>query len=45
MVASQNNTYAPAIRFDADNRNADATIYALNIPVKFKLAPGTFVAV
>nr|WP_295983793.1 ABC transporter ATP-binding protein [uncultured Agrobacterium sp.] len=45
MVASQNNTYAPAIRFDADNRNGDAIIDARNIAVSFKVEHGTVEAV
>ncbi|MBO0126703.1 ABC transporter ATP-binding protein [Agrobacterium sp. OT33] len=45
MVASQNNTYAPAIRFDADNRNDDAIIDARNIAVSFKVEHGTVEAV
>ncbi|MCZ7482601.1 ABC transporter ATP-binding protein [Rhizobium rhizogenes] len=45
MVASQNNTYAPAIRFDADNRNDDAIIDARNIAVSFKVEHGSVEAV
>ncbi|MDO3444554.1 ABC transporter ATP-binding protein [Agrobacterium sp. V1] len=45
MVASQNNTYAPAIRFDADNRNDDAIIDARNIAVSFKVEHGRVEAV
>jgi peptide/nickel transport system ATP-binding protein len=45
MVASQKNTYAPAIRFDADNRNDDAIIDARNIAVSFKVEHGTVEAV
>ncbi|NTE58272.1 ABC transporter ATP-binding protein [Agrobacterium tumefaciens] len=45
MVASQNNAYAPAIRFDADNRNDDAIIDARNIAVSFKVEHGTVEAV
>ncbi|MFK0206626.1 ABC transporter ATP-binding protein [Agrobacterium sp. NPDC090283] len=45
MVASQNNTYAPAIRLDADNRNDDAIIDARNIAVSFKVEHGTVEAV
>ncbi|MGE8583931.1 MAG: ABC transporter ATP-binding protein [Agrobacterium tumefaciens] len=44
MVAVQN-TYAPAIRFDADNRNDQAIIDARNIAVTFKVEHGTVEAV
>ncbi|MGV1948175.1 MULTISPECIES: ABC transporter ATP-binding protein [Agrobacterium] len=44
MVAAQNN-YAPAIRFDADNRNDQAIIDARNIAVTFKVEHGTVEAV
>ncbi|NTD88917.1 ABC transporter ATP-binding protein [Agrobacterium tumefaciens] len=44
MVATQN-TYAPAIRFDADNRNDQAIIDARNIAVTFKVEHGTVEAV
>jgi len=44
MVAAQN-TYAPAIRFDADNRNDQAIIDARNIAVTFKVEHGTVEAV
>ena len=45
MVASQNNTYAPAIRFDADDRQDNAIIDARNIAVSFKVEHGTVEAV
>ncbi|MGV2166341.1 ABC transporter ATP-binding protein [Agrobacterium sp. 16-172Ci] len=46
MVATaQNNTYAPAIRFDADDRNDAAIIDARNIAVTFKVEHGTVEAV
>lgn len=44
MVAAKN-TYAPAIRFDADNRNDQAIIDARNIAVTFKVEHGTVEAV
>lgn len=44
MVAAQN-TYAPAIRFDADDRNDQAIIDARNIAVTFKVERGTVEAV
>ncbi|KAA3525510.1 ABC transporter ATP-binding protein [Agrobacterium tumefaciens] len=44
MVAAQN-TYAPAIRFDADNRNDQAVIDARNVAVTFKVEHGTVEAV
>ncbi|SOC92152.1 peptide/nickel transport system ATP-binding protein [Rhizobium sp. AN5] len=44
MVAAQN-TYAPAIRFDADDRNDQAIIDARNIAVTFKVEHGTVEAV
>ncbi len=44
MVAAQN-TYAPAIRFDADDRNEQAIIDARNIAVTFKVEHGTVEAV
>ncbi len=44
MVAAQN-TYAPAIRFDADKRNDQAIIDARNIAVTFKVEHGTVEAV
>ncbi|MFK3779832.1 ABC transporter ATP-binding protein [Agrobacterium sp. NPDC089420] len=45
MVASQNNAYAPAIRFDADARQDNAIIDARNIAVSFKVEHGTVEAV
>ncbi|MGV2067333.1 ABC transporter ATP-binding protein [Agrobacterium sp. 22-226-1] len=45
VAAAQNNTYAPAIRFDADNRNDDAIIDARNIAVTFRVEHGTVEAV
>ena len=45
MVAAQNTAYAPAIRFDADDRNDDAIIDARNIAVTFKVEHGTVEAV
>ncbi|UXS33357.1 ABC transporter ATP-binding protein [Agrobacterium tumefaciens] len=45
VAAAQNNTYAPAIRFDADDRNDDAIIDARNIAVTFKVEHGTVEAV
>ncbi|WP_332303060.1 ABC transporter ATP-binding protein [Rhizobium sp. GR12] len=45
MVAAQKNAYAPAIRFDADDRNDDAIIDARNIAVTFKVEHGTVEAV
>ncbi|MCZ7496460.1 ABC transporter ATP-binding protein [Agrobacterium rhizogenes] len=44
-AAAQNNTYAPAIRFDADDRNDAAIIDARNIAVTFKVEHGTVEAV
>ncbi|MDZ7927199.1 MAG: ABC transporter ATP-binding protein [Agrobacterium sp.] len=44
MVAAQN-AYAPAIRFDADDRNDQAIIDARNIAVTFKVEHGTVEAV
>ncbi len=45
MVAAQKNAYAPAIRFDADDRNDEAIIDARNIAVTFKVEHGTVEAV
>jgi peptide/nickel transport system ATP-binding protein len=45
MVAAQKNAYAPAIRFDADDRNDNAIIDARNIAVTFKVEHGTVEAV
>jgi peptide/nickel transport system ATP-binding protein len=45
VAAAQNNTYAPAIRFDANDRNDDAIIDARNIAVTFKVEHGTVEAV
>ncbi|CUX53635.1 putative oligopeptide transport protein (ABC superfamily, atp_bind) [Agrobacterium deltaense Zutra 3/1] len=45
VAAAQNNTYAPAIRFDADDRSDDAIIDARNIAVTFKVEHGTVEAV
>ncbi|MCZ7500281.1 ABC transporter ATP-binding protein [Agrobacterium sp. ST15.13.015] len=45
VAAAQNNTYAPAIRFDADDRNDAAIIDARNIAVTFKVEHGTVEAV
>ncbi|MDH0616353.1 MULTISPECIES: ABC transporter ATP-binding protein [unclassified Agrobacterium] len=45
VAAAQNNTYAPAIRFDADDRNDDAIIDARNIAVTFRVEHGTVEAV
>ena len=45
VAAAQNNTYAPAIRFDADDRNDGAIIDARNIAVTFKVEHGTVEAV
>ncbi|WKL21772.1 ABC transporter ATP-binding protein [Agrobacterium tumefaciens] len=45
VAAAQNNTYAPATRFDADDRNDDAIIDARNIAVTFKVEHGTVEAV
>ncbi|MBO9654975.1 MAG: ABC transporter ATP-binding protein [Agrobacterium tumefaciens] len=45
MVAAQNNAYAPAIRFDADDRQDNAIIDARNIAVTFKVEHGTVEAV
>lgn len=45
VAAAQNNTYAPVIRFDADDRNDDAIIDARNIAVTFKVEHGTVEAV
>ncbi|EMS97652.1 oligopeptide ABC transporter ATPase [Agrobacterium tumefaciens str. Cherry 2E-2-2] len=45
VAAAQNNTYAPAIRFDANDRNDDAIIDARNIAVTFRVEHGTVEAV
>jgi peptide/nickel transport system ATP-binding protein len=45
VAAAQNNTYAPAIRFDADDRNDAAIIDARNIAVTFRVEHGTVEAV
>ncbi|MCZ7933951.1 ABC transporter ATP-binding protein [Agrobacterium leguminum] len=45
VAAAQNNTYAPAIRFDADDRNDDAIIDARNIAVTFRVEHGMVEAV
>ncbi|MGQ3140458.1 MULTISPECIES: ABC transporter ATP-binding protein [Rhizobium] len=45
VAAAQNNTYAPAIRFDAYDRNDNAIIDARNIAVTFKVEHGTVEAV
>ncbi|WP_395773796.1 ABC transporter ATP-binding protein [Agrobacterium pusense] len=45
MVAALNNTFAPAIRFDADDRQDTAIIDARNIAVTFKVEHGTVEAV
>ncbi|UXT19275.1 ABC transporter ATP-binding protein [Agrobacterium tumefaciens] len=45
VAAAQNTTYAPAIRFDADDRNDDAIIDARNIAVTFRVEHGTVEAV
>ncbi|WCA60622.1 ABC transporter ATP-binding protein [Agrobacterium tumefaciens] len=45
VAAAQNNTYAPAIRFDADDRNDAAIIDARNIAVTFKVEHGKVEAV
>ncbi|MGV1987216.1 ABC transporter ATP-binding protein [Agrobacterium sp. 22-221-1] len=45
VAAAQNNTYAPAIRLDADDRNDDAIIDARNIAVTFRVEHGTVEAV
>ncbi|NTB99675.1 ABC transporter ATP-binding protein [Agrobacterium tumefaciens] len=45
VAAAQNNAYAPAIRFDADDRNDDAIIDARNIAVTFRVEHGTVEAV
>ncbi|QBJ16147.1 ABC transporter ATP-binding protein [Agrobacterium sp. 33MFTa1.1] len=45
MVAALNNTFAPAIRFDADDRQDNAIIDARNIAVTFKVEHGTVEAV
>ncbi|MBB4401200.1 MULTISPECIES: ABC transporter ATP-binding protein [Rhizobium/Agrobacterium group] len=45
VAAAQNNTYAPAIRFDATDRNDDAIIDARNIAVTFRVEHGTVEAV
>ncbi|WLD99302.1 ABC transporter ATP-binding protein [Agrobacterium leguminum] len=45
VAAAQNNTYAPAIRFDATDRNDNAIIDARNIAVTFKVEHGTVEAV
>ncbi|CUX63579.1 MULTISPECIES: ABC transporter ATP-binding protein [Agrobacterium] len=45
MVALQNNAYAPALRFDVDDREDDAIIDARNIAVSFKVEHGTVEAV
>ncbi|EGP56208.1 ABC transporter, nucleotide binding/ATPase protein (oligopeptide) [Agrobacterium tumefaciens F2] len=44
-AAQTNTTYAPAIRFDADDRNDNAIIDARNIAVTFKVEHGTVEAV
>ncbi|AVH44843.1 ABC transporter ATP-binding protein [Agrobacterium tumefaciens] len=45
VAAAQNNTYAPAIRFDADDRNDAAIIDARNIAVTFRVEHGMVEAV
>lgn len=45
VAAAQNNTYAPAIRFDATDRNDNAIIDARNIAVTFRVEHGTVEAV
>lgn len=45
MVAALNNTFAPAIRFDADDRQDNAIIDARNIAVTFKMEHGMVEAV
>lgn len=45
MVAALNNTFAPAIRFDADDRQDNAIIDARNIAVTFKVEHGLVEAV
>ncbi len=45
MVAALNNTFAPAIRFDADDRQDNAIIDARNIAVTFKVEHGMVEAV
>ena len=45
MEAAQNKAYAPAIRFDADDRQDNAIIDARNIAVTFKVEHGTVEAV
>lgn len=45
MVAALNNTVAPAIRFDADDRQDNAIIDARNIAVTFKVEHGMVEAV
>jgi len=45
MVAALNDTFAPAIRFDADDRQDNAIIDARNIAVTFKVEHGTVEAV
>ncbi len=45
MVAALNDTFAPAIRFDADDRQDNAIIDARNIAVTFKVEHGMVEAV
>ncbi|NRF10431.1 ABC transporter ATP-binding protein [Agrobacterium pusense] len=45
MVAALNNNFAPAIRFDADDRQDNAIIDARNIAVNFKVEHGMVEAV
>ncbi|PZP53002.1 MAG: microcin ABC transporter ATP-binding protein [Agrobacterium fabrum] len=45
VAAAQNNTYAPAIRLDADDRKDNAIIDARNIAVTFKVEHGAVEAV
>ncbi|QTK82798.1 ABC transporter ATP-binding protein [Agrobacterium tumefaciens] len=45
MVAALNDTFAPAIRFDADDRQDNAIIDARNIAVTFKVEHGMVQAV
>mgnify|MGYP001066957170 CR=1 FL=1 len=45
MVAALNDTFAPAIRFDADDRQDNAIIVARNIDVTFKVEHGMVAAV
>ncbi len=45
MVAALNDTFAPAIRFDADDRQDKAIIDARNIAVTFKVEHGMVEAV